>query len=115
MSTQRTLRYTPSAATLAWGLGLLVVGGALAQYGQIQTLQAALDPWGGGGGEGLVLLGGAAALIGIVLTIIGVYSLATNVDIAAQIAIGQQEPAPAPDVDDEPTGEPGEIGPLPRI
>lgn len=111
MATPRTQQYRPSAGSLVWGLSLLVVGGAVAQIGQYQALLSVFDPWGNGpAGEGLVFFGGVAALVGLVVTITAVHTLATNVDIATQVALDFQEARASRVVEDAPAG-PAESGP----
>ncbi len=78
--------FGPSATTLTWGLGLLLPGALVAFW-----VRGFSD---GDGGQGLssgsdgllVVLGVGAAAVGLVMTLIGVWQLATNVDIAARAA-----------------------------
>lgn len=77
--------HRPSAEPLAWGLSLLV-SGFVVMFPAI----LALDPEAGdGGGAALfVVLGASAVVAGLWLTVVGVFRLATNVDLAALAARG---------------------------
>lgn len=68
---------TPSAPTLAWGLGLMLGGTVIAQLGTLNAVTS-------GGRTGWLIFGGLTALVGFIALAVGQYQLATNVDIAAQ-------------------------------
>ncbi len=79
-----TRDYGPSAKTLVWGLGLFLPGVLLAFWWRIALVEST-DGSSPQGFEGLlVVLAVGAAVVGLVVTLLGVWQLATNVDIAAR-------------------------------
>lgn len=82
---------TPSAQTLSWGAALTLGGGVVSQLGTLSAVTT-------GGGRGWLILGGLMGLVGLVVLVVGLYQLATNVDIAAQGVVrilAQFPPRPA--------------------
>lgn len=80
--------YGPSAKTLVWGLGLFLPGVLLAFWWRLSEATSAetgteTDTPGGFSGLVFVLVVGAA-VVGLIMTLLGVWQLATNVDIAAR-------------------------------
>lgn len=74
--------YHPSAGFLTSGLALLILGGVAAAFGVIQY--SGTDTWNQPGPQAIAIIGSLAALLGLVLLLVGVYRLASNVDLAAQ-------------------------------
>ncbi len=79
-------RYGESAKTLTWGLGLLVSGVVIAFWVRDPYLAAGNDGLSSGFDGLVVVVACLSAVVGLVTTLIGVWQLATNVDIAALAA-----------------------------
>lgn len=106
--------FTPSAAGLAIGLVGLILGQTLYSNGRQAQLEDALSQFGSGSdGSGLVAVGAILTLLSTVVLVVFVYRLASNVDLAARVALRSfyteakardAQPAghlPLPDADDE--------------
>lgn len=79
--------FGPSAKVLVWGVATLVLGALASVWGWLsQIAEASRGYVDTDGTTALVVLGIVAALIGLVVTLAGVWQLATNVDIAALAA-----------------------------
>jgi len=79
-------RYGPSASTLVWGVGALVVGVVVATWAWLAQVRDAAYGESSDAAETLVVLGGFAAVVGLCVALTGLWQLATNVDIAALAA-----------------------------
>jgi hypothetical protein len=80
------VRYEASATTLTWGVGLLVAGVVGFFAGQFASVQRVLAGYGDMGEPALTVtvVSGLAAVVGFVMTLVGVWSAATNIDTAAR-------------------------------
>jgi hypothetical protein len=73
-----------SAKSIGWGLALLVVSGFLLGAGQYQAVTAAASLTGSSGaGLALIIVGGILGGAGAVILAVGLYVLASNVDMLA--------------------------------
>lgn len=92
-------KYGPSASILVWGLGTLVGGTLASIWAWLSSIEnAAADLGRPAGVKVLVVLGVVAAVVGLIILLVGVWQLATNVDIAA---LASQEAAAQVELDQE--------------
>lgn len=84
-----------SAIVLAWGVALLLLGGAAIAVGQGEAINALTDRWADpNAGEAWGVIGAIALIVGAIATVCGVYFLASNVDELTRRARDADRPLP---------------------
>lgn len=98
----RSTQFARSTRPLVWGLVLVVVGLVVwSAARQADLRDAVLDPsFGGQPGQPWTVIGGAVALVGLVLLVVGLVRLSTNVDLAAYAASAELEEREAQSIED---------------